>query len=171
MDSFAVSVANGFSISDLKIKTILKIAIFFSVFQAVMPVIGWAVGLSLEKYIKNFDHWLAFILLTFLGIKMIIEGIKKARNPVFVCEIKTFSIIIQSLATSIDALIIGISFALLNISILKPVIIIGLTTLLFSIAGIFIGKHFGNKFSRQFYYAGGVLLILIGIRIVFEHMT
>lgn len=169
MDSFAVSISNGLSIKNLKFYDALIIAIFLSVFQGLMPVIGWLLGIGIEKYIKEIDHWVAFVFLGIIGIKMIYEGLTSTKEPQRVA-LNFITMIAQSIATSIDALIIGISFALLGWKIILPAIIIGLTTLLFSMTGLRIGKEIGIKFGKSATIIGGLVLIAIGTKILIEHL-
>ncbi len=170
MDSFAVSVVNGFCTTKLKIKNILMIAVSFTLFQTLMPVLGWFAGLTIELYIRSLDHWIAFLLLLYLGIRMIYSSYSDhARTS---CnEIKVTEIITQSFATSIDALAVGLSLAVLKVQIVLPVIIIGATTFIFSLAGLFIGKYSGKKFKRGSEITGGIILILIGVKILIEHLS
>jgi len=169
MDSFAVSLTNGLTIKTLNVKQILIISFVMAMFQALMPLVGWFAGIGFEKYIKEFDHWVAFILLSFIGVKMIYEGLKKndvEKNT----ELKIFTIIGQSFATSIDAFAVGISFAFFNFSIIKPILIIGLVTFIFSIIGLQVGKYFGKKIGRYVEVLGGVMLTSIGLKILIEHL-
>lgn len=169
MDAFAVSVASGVTIKDLKVNHALKIAIFFGGFQALMPVVGWFSGLSLRNFISGIDHWVVFGLLSFIGAKMIYEaakmGPRKKNNP-----LNIYALLILSIATSIDALAVGITFAFLNISIIIPIIIIGAVTFVLSFLGVFIGNKIGHFFERKIETAGGFLLVGIGIKILFEHL-
>ncbi|MEN8154652.1 MAG: manganese efflux pump MntP family protein [Acidobacteriota bacterium] len=169
MDSFAVSLTNGFVIKDLNLKNALKIAFSFSLFQTLMPLIGWVAGSGFEQYIREIDHWIAFFLLSFLGLRMIYSGLIK-RGVSLSNKISFFTLISQSIATSIDALAVGISFALLNISILSPVLIIGIVTFLFSMTGLYLGRKFGKKFGNIAEIIGGMILIGIGLKILIEHL-
>ena len=169
IDSFAVSVANGLTIKNITLKDKLKISSSLSIFQALMPLIGWLAGKGIADYIKNFDHWIAFILLTFIGSKMIYESFSKKvqKNN---SKLKNSTLIAQSIATSIDALAVGISLALLNVQIIIPIIIIGVITFLASIIGLQIGKYIGNRFEKSIEIFGGIVLIGIGIKILIEHL-
>lgn len=169
IDSFAVSVANGLSIKNISLLDKLKISFSLSIFQAIMPLIGWFAGIGVSEYIKKFDHWIAFILLVFIGLKMIYESLLK--NELKESNtIKTSTLIAQSIATSIDAFAVGISFAFLNIEIVIPVIIIGIVTFFASIIGLQIGKYVGIRFGNYIEIFGGVVLIGIGIKILVEHI-
>lgn len=170
MDSFAVSIANGITIRDLNGKRILLISFSLAFFQAFMPLIGWFAGTGIEEHIKEIDHWIAFGLLFLIGSKMVYEGLK-SNGISEVSELKGITLIGQSLATSIDAFAVGISFALLDISIITPVVIIGATTFAFSLAGLQLGKFFGKKLGKSVEIIGGLVLIGIGIKILLEHTT
>ena len=169
MDSFAVSVSNGLTITNLNVKRILTISFSLAIFQALMPLIGWFAGIGVEKYIKEFDHWIAFFLLSFIGVKMIYEGLQK-NDEAKDAELKILTLIGQSIATSIDAFAIGISFAILNLSIVTPVLIIGLITFIVSIIGIQIGKYFGKRIGKSVEIFGGIVLFGIGLKILIEHL-
>lgn len=170
MDSFAVSLSNGFVIKELNIIKAAKIAFFFSIFQALMLLTGWGAGSGFEKYITEIDHWIAFILLSFLGLKMIYSGFKKNIFSTNINQLKFITMIIQSFATSIDALAIGVSFAFLKISILSPVLIVGFVTFFFSMAGLYLGKKFGKTLGNIAEITGGLILIGIGLKILIEHL-
>ena len=171
MDAFAVSLTSGIAIRHLRIKHALKLAIFFGSFQAIMPLIGWLAGLSLKDFISGVDHWIAFGLLSLIGCKMIYESFKiepavRAINP-----LNVYVLLILSVATSIDALAIGVSFAFLRISIATPIIVIGVVTFLLSFLGTFVGNRFGHFFEKKIEILGGFILIGIGIRILVQHLT
>jgi len=169
MDSFAVSISNGLTIKNLDKKKILIIASSLAFFQAIMPFIGWFAGIKVEKYIKEFDHWIAFSLLLFIGVKMIIEAFSEDEDKK--SELNFIRLIGQSIATSIDALAVGISFAILKMEILMSVIIIGVVTFIFSILGLQLGNFFGKKFGKYVEIFGGVVLIGIGVKILLEHIS
>lgn len=169
MDTLAVSVSNGITISKLQTIKVIKIAFVMSFFQGIMPLAGWYAGIELKPIIEAFDHWLAFILLFVIGIKMIFDAFFKD-GPNKQTALSRVSIISQSIATSIDALVIGISFALVGVSIIVPVIIIGAITFFVSAAGLIFGKYFQNHTSKNFEFAGGIILILIGFKILVEHI-
>jgi manganese efflux pump family protein len=175
MDAFAVSVNNGFLIKDLKARHSLRIAFSFGLFQAVMPVLGWFGGVSLLAVIRKIDHWVAFFLLTAIGAKMIFEAaFKKKETDGRECETKTClhfpTLLVMSLATSIDALAVGLSFGVLDMPPLVPAAIIGGITFSLCLAGIYIGNKFGHLFEKKLEVAGGVILILIGLKILLEHL-
>ncbi|WGX74926.1 manganese efflux pump MntP family protein [Paraclostridium bifermentans] len=183
MDAFAVSITKGMTIKNITIKLAFKIAFFFGLFQGGMPLIGWALGISFEGYIKAFDHWIALILLSFLGIKMIYESIKgededevaldiaqdNTQNNFIDNDIKTKDLIVLSVATSIDALAVGVSFAFLNISIVPAVSAIAIITFIVCFIGVLIGKQIGPILKNYAEIIGGIILICIGINIFNEH--
>ena len=169
-DAFAVSVSSGAIIEKLHLRHALSIALFFGFFQGLMPWIGWKIGILASDLIRSVDHWLAFIILCFIGGKMIYESrklkdeIERTINPLNIYVLFTLAI-----ATSIDALAVGITFSFLNVSIVEPVIIIGLITFVFSLAGTYIGEFFGHIFEDKIEFAGGLILIGIGTKILIEH--
>ena len=183
MDAFAVSVTKGITIKNITKKIAFKIAFFFGLFQGGMPLIGWLLGIKFEKYIKAFDHWIALILLSFLGIKMIYESIKDSKqqnnneNSEVAMDIDKFTnheinmkdLIALSIATSIDALAVGVSFAFLSINITPVVITIAVITFIMCFIGVLIGNKIGYKLKDYAGIEGGVILILIGFNIFNEH--
>lgn len=171
MDAFAVSVTSGLIIKNLHIKNALKIALFFGAFQAIMPIIGWLAGLSVRDLIAGFDHWIAFGLLCFIGSRMIYESIKPEQNKTPIDPLNIYVLLLLSIATSIDALAVGLSFAFIDISIATPVIIIGLVTFILSYIGVSIGARVGHFFEKKMEIAGGLILIGIGAKILIEHLS
>ena len=172
LDCLAVSIAGGgvFKGEKGKIKYALKTAVFFSVFQMVMPLIGWWAGYGFKNLISSFDHWIAFGLLAAIGIKMVYEGIKGEQSGERKSIISTRTLIILSFATSIDALAVGISFGIMNISLLLSILLIGLFAFLFSFAGFMAGNKAGRFFKGKIEIIGGVVLILIGTKVAVEHL-
>ncbi|NQV17989.1 MAG: manganese efflux pump [Armatimonadetes bacterium] len=171
MDAFAVSITSGFTLKTFKVRYAFKIAIFFGAFQAIMPVLGWLAGNSFRQYIEPWDHWIAFALLSFIGGKMIYESTKVKQTDMKFDPNKLLVLFSLSLATSIDALAVGISFSVLNLQIIGPVLIIGLVTFIFSFFGVQIGKRFGKFLGNKIEITGGVVLIGIGIKILIEHLV
>lgn len=169
MDSFAVSVSNGLTIKNLKFGYAVLIAIFLSVFQGLTPVLGWLIGTKIEQLIADYDHWIAIMLLGIIGIKMIIDGIR-SNGEQNIVKLSIMILLAQSVATSIDAFVIGISFAVLKIEIITPIILIGITTYLFSMIGLRIGKFLGYKTGKMATILGGIVLIGIGTKILIEHI-
>ncbi|MEI8113493.1 MAG: manganese efflux pump MntP family protein [Bacteroidia bacterium] len=169
-DSFAVSVCSGLSLPHIRFFQAVKIAAFMALFQAFMPLIGWLIGNSMKSMIEPVDHWIAFGMLSLIGGKMIIESFigsetREIKNPL---HIKV--ILVLSLATSIDALAVGFSFAVLLDKILVAVLIIGSVTFVASMLGILLGKKTGPKINRYAEIIGGLILILIGLKILIEHL-
>lgn len=170
LDALAVSVASGMAIKDLRIKHSLIIATWFGFFQALMPVLGWLGGVKLHRFISEVDHWIVFGLLLFIGSKMIYEAfqagpVKAKSNPMDARVLFALAI-----ATSLDAFAAGVSLALLDVSILIPVIIIGIITFIMSFSGTWIGNRGIRFFERKIEVAAGVVLISIGIKVLFEHL-
>jgi putative Mn2+ efflux pump MntP len=168
MDAFAASIASGIAIKHLKLNNALKIAIFFGGFQAIMPLIGWLAGRGARDFISGIDHWIAFTLLTLIGVKMIYESVRKTPKGKSTDPMNIHVLLILSIATSIDALAVGVSFAFLEISIIEPAIIIGIVTFALSFAGVYIGHKMGHLFEKKVVAIGGIILIGIGIKILVE---
>ena len=168
MDAFAVSVTKGMTLKKIILSIATKIAFLFGLFQAVMPLIGWLFGMNFELYIRSIDHWIAVFLLSFLGIKMIIEAIKNDDNDNST-YLDNKELIILSIATSIDALAVGVTFAFLNIDIIPICVSIGVITFLVCFIGVLIGKKIGSVFKNYAQIIGGIILILIGLNILNEH--
>ena len=169
-DSFAVSVCSGLNLPRIRFFQAAKIAIFLALFQAFMPLIGWLVGNSMKSLIEPVDHWIAFGLLSLIGGKMIIESLinseeREIKNPLNIRVILTLSV-----ATSIDALAVGFSFSTILDKILFAVIIIGVVTFIASMLGILLGKKTGPKINRYAEIIGGSILIIIGAKILIEHI-
>ncbi len=171
MDAFAVSITNGITIKHQRIHNALKIGLFFGAFQALMPSIGWLAGLSLREFIGGIDHWIAFGLLSLIGGKMIYESIKVGSEEKTSNALGLFVLFMLSVATSIDALAVGLSFALLKISIVTPILVIGLVTFVLSFLGVFIGNKVGHFFENKIEILGGLILIGIGVKILIEHLA
>jgi putative Mn2+ efflux pump MntP len=169
MDCFAVSIAGGSTVKKPKVTDALKVGLFFGLFQATMPLIGWFIGYGLKNLIENIDHWIAFALLLAIGIKMLYEASKKSEQKKI--NITRFpTLLVLSVATSIDALVVGISLPFLEIPLYLSVIIIGSFAFMFSIAGYFIGHKIGKVIGNKMEIIGGVILIGIGIKILIEHL-
>lgn len=170
MDAFAVSVVSGSVYKQLKIRHIFRMAIFFGGFQAIMPLIGSMAGISLKEYVANYDHWIASTLLSAVGAKMIYESFKITSAEENFNPENILVLLVLSIATSIDALVVGITLSFLRISIVTAVIIIGLVTFILSYLGVLIGKRFGHFFENKIEAIGGVVLIGLGVKILFEHL-
>ncbi|MEG3920305.1 MULTISPECIES: manganese efflux pump MntP family protein [Microcoleus] len=170
-DAFAVAVSSGLAIKHMKVNKALKIALFFGGFQALMPVIGWLIGLSFSFLITPIDHWIAFGLLSFIGGRMIYESLQSEECETKFNPLDTGTLITLSVATSIDALAVGLGFAVLKDSIAPAVTAIGFITFFLAFAGVFIGHKCGNLFANKIEILGGAILIFIGSRILFMHLT
>lgn len=168
MDAFAVSICKGLSVKRLKPRHCVISGLYFGGFQAGMPLLGWLLGKQFETLIKSVDHWIAFALLCIIGANMIREsfGDPDELNASF----SPRTMLPLAVATSIDALAVGVTFAFLDVDILSAVLIIGCTTFLFSAAGVKIGNIFGTKFKSKAELLGGIVLIAIGIKILIEHL-
>ena len=174
MDAFAVSLASGATMKRLHLPNALKMGLFFGGFQALMPVVGWAAGLSMKNFISGWDHWIAFVLLSAVGGKMLYEALaikdEEDCGEGKTCPFDTGTLTVLAIATSIDALAVGLTFSLLQVSIAGPVLIIGLVTFLMSVAGVKIGSAGGHFFEHKMEAAGGVILIGIGLKILLGHL-
>lgn len=173
MDAFAVSVCKGLNMrGKVNFKHAGVIALFFGGFQALMPLIGYFLGIGFEKYITKIDHWIAFLLLGFIGGKMIVEAIKEwnAEDKQEEDKLDIKELTILAVATSIDALAVGITFAFLSVNIWSAISIIGVTTFVLSIIGVVIGNKFGSRYKSKAELVGGIILVLMGIKILLEHL-
>ena len=174
MDAFAVSICKGLAMRKVNKKQAVIIALFFGGFQAIMPVIGWLLCKGFQTYIEAFDHWIAFALLAFIGVKMIIETLREKEDDVVIEEmdppLDMKEMLMLAIATSIDALAVGISLAALDRPIVESAAIIGVVTFVISIIGVYIGKFFGNRYKKRADLTGGIILVLIGVKILCEHM-
>lgn len=177
MDAFAVSICKGLGMKKINLKVAVVLGLFFGGFQAGMPVIGWALGSQFMGIIGPIDHWIAFILLAFIGGKMLWEAFTEDEDEdedegdgKDAEKIDLGEYLILAIATSIDALAVGISFAALSVDIMPAVSLIGITTFIFSVAGVVIGHTFGARYEKPATIVGGVVLILIGLKILLEHL-
>lgn len=169
MDAFAVSVCKGLALNKITVKNAAIVGMWFGGFQALMPAIGYFLGVQFKDYITSIDHWIAFILLCLIGVNMIKESFSKDEEGEDASlGIKTM--LLLAIATSIDALAVGVTFAFLNVNILYAVIFIGITTFALSMAGVKIGNVFGMKYKSKAEIVGGSILILLGIKILLEHL-
>lgn len=169
MDAFAVSICKGLSVRKVQPRHALLAGGWFGLFQFLMPVLGYVLGVRFQDLIASVDHWIAFFLLAVIGGNMIREAVSGEEEK----EDDDFGVrtmVLMAIATSIDALAVGITFAFLNVSILPAAGIIGVTTFVISAAGIYIGAFFGSRFQKWAELAGGIILILIGLKILLEHL-
>lgn len=171
MDAFAVSVTNGLCNKKANWKGAVACGLCFGIYQGLMPTIGFALGKTFESLITSIDHYIALILLGFIGGKMLIDGIKNDEEEADNTINLTFSLLmVQGVATSIDALAVGVSFAALSVNIVSAALFICCTTFVFGFVGFFIGKRFGTILNNKAQILGGIILIAIGVKIFVEHM-
>ena len=169
MDAFAVSICKGLAMKQIKFKHMLIVGLWFGGFQALMPLIGYFLGIQFETYITAYDHWIAFILLALIGGNMIKEALSNEEETAD-ASLAVKIMLVLAIATSIDALALGVTFAFLKVNIWEAVSFIGVVTFLFSVAGLKIGNVFGTKYKSKAEFVGGVILILLGIKILLEHL-
>lgn len=174
MDAFAVSICKGLGMKRLNMKQALVIGLFFGGFQALMPFLGWALGTQLADFITPIDHWIAFILLAVIGGKMLLDafrgGEEEEAGEATDAKLDMKELLMLAIATSIDALAVGITFAFLGVDIVSAIVVIGLTTFVISVAGVAVGHAFGARYEKGATIVGGVVLILIGLKILLEHL-
>lgn len=166
MDAFAVSICSGLTIKKVQFKDALLIATFFGGFQVLMPIVGWFFGLTFRDLISNFDDWIAFILLGFIGIKMIIEAMDNDEEKLEKNPRNLYNLFGLAIATSMDSLAVGLSFSLIESGIVHLLISVGIITFFLSFAGVILGGKFGHLFEKQAEMIGGIILIFLGIRIL-----
>lgn len=169
MDAFAVSVCKGLSMSKMDWKKACIIGAYFGIFQALMPVIGYLLGVNFQEQIVSVDHWIAFILLGVIGFNMIKEAISKETEKSN-DSVKFKDMLILAIATSIDALAVGITFAFLKVNVGLAISLIGIITFVISMLGVKIGNVFGCKYEKKAEFAGGLILVILGIKILLEHL-
>ena len=169
MDAFAVSICKGLSMKKIDWKKAIIIALYFGIFQALMPILGYFLGSTFSSFVQSVDHWIAFILLAIIGGNMIKDStddeVEKRNDKV---DVKTM--LLLAIATSIDALAVGVTFAFFEVNLLLSISIIGIITFALSFLGVIIGNKFGDKFQNRAELAGGIVLIIIGLKILLEHL-
>ena len=168
MDAFAVSICKGLSVGRPRWWHCLICGAWFGGFQALMPLLGWLLGVRFQEMIVSVDHWIAFVLLGLIGFNMVREALGGEDEEVD-CSFGVRAMFLLAVATSIDALAVGVTFAFLSVPILPAVSLIGVTTLIFSCVGVKIGAVFGNRFQSRAEFAGGVILMVMGLKILLEH--
>jgi putative Mn2+ efflux pump MntP len=169
MDAFAVSISSGVALKRMQAKHALLIATFFGAFQAMMPFVGWYAGQWARAYVAAFDHWIAFVLLVLVGGKMIHDAVTDGGSKAAADPLKIYVLFLLAVATSIDALAVGITLSFLDVAIAMPVLIIGLVTFVMSFAGAYLGSAVGHIAERKMEVAAGLILIGIGVKILIEH--
>ena len=170
MDAFAVSICKGLSVKQVKPKHALTCGIYFGGFQALMPLIGYLLGVNFQAMIESVDHWIAFILLGIIGGNMVKEALSKEEDECLDCRFSPAAMLPMAVATSIDALAVGVSFAFLKVDIVPAVSFIGVITFVLSAIGVKVGNVFGTKYKSKAEFFGGVVLILMGCKILLEHL-
>lgn len=173
MDAFAVAVCQGLSMTRINWRHAGVIALFFGGFQAAMPLLGWALGSRFSGYIQEFDHWVAFLLLGLIGGNMVREALGPEEAAETACTAGRLDIrrlFLMAVATSIDALAVGVTFAFLEVLILPAAAVIGVTTFGLSLVGVAVGNFFGTRYKRRAELSGGILLVLLGVKILLEHL-
>ena len=167
-DAFAVSLTSGLVIRHIKINKAIKIALFFGVFQALMPLIGWAIGLSFRDLLLGVNHWITFGLLCFIGGKMIYESLQAEEKRKKFNPLEFYTLLGLAIATSLDALAVGVGLSVINSSIISAAALIGLVTFWLSFIGVFLGNSFGDYFNNKIEIIGGLILIILGSKILCE---
>ena len=169
MDAFAVSVCKGLAMKKLDWKKVIIISLYFGIFQALMPVLGYCLGSTFSSFVQQVDHWIAFILLAIIGGNMIKDSTddeEEKRND----KVDVKTMVLLAIATSIDALAVGVTFAFFKVNLWLSISIIGIITFVLSVLGVIIGNKFGDKFQNRAELAGGIILIIIGLKILLEHL-
>lgn len=170
MDALAVAIASSIILKGPTWRSSVRLSFHFGLFQALMPILGWALGSSIQEYIQQWDHWVAFGLLTIIGGKALIGAFSKEEDQSPADPTKGASLVVLSVATSIDALAVGLSFAMLNLTIWFPVVIIGLVAGAMTLIGMRVGSRLGALFGKRMEAVGGLVLLGIGLKILFEHL-
>ncbi len=175
MDAFAVAICKGLAMKQVNKKQMFMIALFFGGFQALMPLIGYGLGSAFSDLIADYDHWIAFILLLYIGGKMVVEAIKDWKEEDKVDKMDPpldyKELLLLAIATSIDALACGVTFSFYkDFSIIKAILIIGLTTFVITMSGVYVGNIFGSKYKAKAQLLGGIILIFLGVKILLEHL-
>lgn len=172
MDAFAASICKGLSMKKLNMKHMFVIALYFGGFQALMPLIGWVLGNQFQQYIVSFDHWIAFLLLAFLGTKTIVDTIREKdedEGEKGESHLDHKELFLLAIATSIDALAVGVTLAFLQVNVISTVSVIGIVTFIICMFGVMVGNMFGSTFKKKASFVGGLILIVIGLKILLEH--
>ena len=171
MDAFAVSICKGLSVRKLRSRHAFAVSMWFGGFQALMPLIGYFLAVSFADYVSEYDHWISFVLLAFIGANMIKESLGDKDDDNSNSDFSFLKMFALAVATSIDALAVGLSFAFLQVNIWSSILIIGAVTAAFSGAGVVIGNQFGIRYKSKAEFAGGLILIIIGLKILIEHLV
>ena len=174
MDAFAVAICQGLAMPRLQWRRGIVIALFFGGFQSLMPLLGWLLGSQFAGYIQSFDHWVAFLLLALIGINMMREALAPEEAETVACaaggRLQIKRLFLLAIATSIDALAVGVTFAFLDVKILPAIALIGCTTFVISLAGVAVGNFFGTRYKKRAELSGGIILVALGGKILLEHL-
>ncbi len=170
-DTFAVSVSTGITVTTIRFWQAIRIAFTLSIFQALMPFMGWLLGKQVEQLISNYDHWIAFGLLAILGLKMVYESFKNDNEKSTFNPLRLSILLGMAVATSVDALVVGVSFAFIKMNIYWSILVIAVVTFLVSMTGILFGKKVGGRLGKRMEVIGGLILIGIGVKILLSHLT
>jgi putative Mn2+ efflux pump MntP len=172
MDALAVAIATGVMLPKLTFRHFFRLSFHFGLFQFLMPIIGWMAGTTISSYIQAFDHWIAFGLLALIGGRMIQGSFSEDPQRAVVKDpTRKMSLVVLSTATSVDALAVGLSLAVLNVSILYPCVVIGVVAAIMTVLGLFFGSRLGRRFGKRMELIGGLVLIVIGLKILIGHLT
>ena len=171
MDAFAVAIVSGLALNPLHGRQVFRLSFHFGLFQAIMPALGWAAGSAIQRYISQFDHWVAFGLLAFVGGRMILGAVREQPEAAATTDPTSgLTLVMLSIATSIDALAVGLSLAMIGSPILTPALVIGIVAAAATAAGMLLGRRIGSLWGKRVELAGGLVLVAIGARILVEHI-
>ncbi|MDD6884784.1 MAG: manganese efflux pump MntP family protein [Eubacteriales bacterium] len=170
MDAFAVSVCKGLSMEKISLKSAGVVGAWFGGFQALMPLMGYLLGSQFSSYIDKIDHWIAFALLALIGLNMIREAFSKEENEAMASSISFRAMLAPAIATSIDALAVGVTFAFLDVAVVPAVCCIGIITCVLSMVGVKVGSVFGTRYKSKAEFVGGAILVLLGVKILLSHL-
>ena len=169
MDAFAVALAAGAVLNPLTRRHLFRLGFHFGLFQSLMPIAGWLVGMTVQKWISSYDHWIAFVLLAVVGGRMIWEAFDESEDKTASDPTRGLTMVMLSVATSIDALVVGLSLAMLDVSVWMPAAIIGVVAGVLTVMGMLLGRRLGNNWGRRVEICGGLVLCIIGLKILLEH--
>ena len=169
MDAFAVALATGGVLNPLTGRHLFRLGFHFGLFQALMPIAGWLVGMALQQWISAYDHWVAFVLLAVVGGRMILEAFDEKEDKAVSDPTRGFTMVMLSVATSIDALAVGLSLAMLRVSVWLPAAVIGVVAGVLTVIGMLLGRRLGNNWGKRVEVCGGLVLCIIGLKILLEH--
>lgn len=169
MDAFAVALAAGAVLNPLTRRHLFRLGFHFGLFQALMPIAGWLIGMAVQKWISSYDHWIAFALLAFVGGRMILEAFDEEKDKAATDPTRGMTMVMLSVATSIDALAVGLSLAMLGVSVWRPAAVIGVVAGVLTVFGMLLGRRLGDSWGKRVEVCGGLVLCIIGLKILLEH--